>query len=449
MLPETDDAKAITEGLYKQNLELAVKNKTLSLLRQLYQISILALEQEPLAEKIVEIVRTTLTLELVSIFLLDSEHENFVLLRASRSERLAQVLADTSQHLAKDRLPGRHMPFFAPIFELQPNHTENIHEVWKGQIPDEALKEIVKEGHVKALAAYPLVIDGALMGVLLLGINREFEKLNQYEREAIASLVEVTAVALDRARLYQELKVANEKLATANDRLKELDQLKSEFLSIASHQLRAPLTAIRGYASLVLQGDYGVLPENLKEPLARVAESARVMASSIDDYLNISRIEQGRLKFEMAPVALGDLARKVVDELQPVAKQRHLALNFTPPAEEVTVSADVGKIKQVISNLVDNAIKYTEQGSVSIVVEKHGSGARITVSDTGIGIAKEEIGALFEKFTRARGANKVNTTGTGLGLYVAKQLVEGHKGKIWIESDGLGKGTRFIVELPG
>jgi len=448
MPSEADESKALTEGLYKHNLELAIKNKTLSLLRHLYQISILVLEPEPLAEKIVEIVRTTLELEMVSIFTLDPEEEDLVLLQVSRSERLEKVVIESDHPLSKERLPARQMPFFAPLFDKKPNHTENLHEAWDSQLPDADINALVADGHLKTLAAYPLIIDGKLVGALLIGLNREYDKLDQYEQEAITSLVEVTAVALDRARLYQELKVANEKLANANDRLKELDQLKSEFLSIASHQLRAPLTAIRGYASLVLQGDYGAPPETLKEPLSRIAESARVMASSIEDYLNISRIEQGRLKYEMAPVALGDLAKRVSDELRPVAAQRGLELNFTAPAEEVTASADVGKIKQVISNLVDNAIKYTEKGSITVSVEKKEAMARITVSDTGVGIPKEEIGNLFSKFTRARDANKVNTTGTGLGLYVAKQLVEGHKGKIWIESEGAGKGTRFIVELP-
>ena len=275
----------------------------------------------------------------------------------------------------------------------------------------------------RALVGVTLLLTGIVGFVLVRSVRREIE-----QREHIEKLAK--------------------DLEAANSRLKELDRLKSEFLSIASHQLRAPLAAIRGYASLVLQGDYGVLSEPMKDPVSRIAESARVMASSIEDYLNISRIEQGRMKYEIAPVALGDLAHKVVDELQSVAHQCRLELKFIPPSEEITVSADVGKLKQVISNLVDNAIKYTKQGSVSVSIEKKDGKARITVSDTGIGVAKDEMNALFEKFTRARNANKVNTTGTGLGLYVAKQLVEGHKGKIWVESDGLGLGSRFIVELP-
>ena len=254
-------------------------------------------------------------------------------------------------------------------------------------------------------------------------------------------------------RARKQIEKLAKQLEVANERLKELDRMKSEFLSIASHQLRAPITAIKGYASLIVQGDYGPVPNTMKDPLERVSESARVMASSIEDYLNISRIEQGSLKYEFAPVDVASVAQKVVEEMRPVALAKHLALNFSSKDGALMVQADFGKIKQVFSNLVDNAIKYTEKGSVNVSVEKaqdaSGKGvARIVVEDTGAGIPREEMGGLFEKFVRARGANKVNTTGTGLGLYVAKQLVEGHKGTVRIESDGLGKGTRFIVELP-
>jgi signal transduction histidine kinase len=206
-------------------------------------------------------------------------------------------------------------------------------------------------------------------------------------------------------------------------------------------------SAIRGYASNVIDGSYGAVPEYLFEPIGVMQESARLMASSIEDYLNISRIEQGRMKFEKSTFDVADLAGKVVNELGPIATKRGLDLTFKS-VEPVMVNADIGKIKQVISNLADNAIKYTEKGSVSVTAEKVDGKARITIADTGVGIAADEIPKLFTKFTRARDANKVNTTGTGLGLYVAKQLVEGNGGAIRIESDGVGKGSRFIIELP-
>jgi len=237
-------------------------------------------------------------------------------------------------------------------------------------------------------------------------------------------------------------------LEQANERLKELDQMKSEFLSVATHQLRAPLTAMRGYASLIVEGNFGSVSEEQKEPLFRIMESGRTMANSIEDYLNVSRIEQGRMKFESAPFDLCKLAKTVVEELTPGAARKNLSLSMDATCEELTVTGDVGKIKQVMTNFVDNAIKYTPAGSITVHTERVGGVARFRVTDTGTGIAADELPSLFSKFTRARGANKVNTTGTGLGLYVAKVLIEGHKGKTWAESDGVGKGSRFIFEIP-
>jgi len=244
----------------------------------------------------------------------------------------------------------------------------------------------------------------------------------------------------------EEIELLAKDLKVANSRLKELDRQKSEFVSIASHQLRSPITAIRGYISLIIEKEFGDFPETLREPLSRISESSRLMVKSIEDYLNISRIEQGRMKYEMSDFDITELAKTVVDEYKPIADKKGLHLTFSGTAKNM-VSADIGKIKQVIANLVDNSIKYTPNGSVTVKATSFEGKARVTVADTGVGISQEDIDDLFNKFVRARGANKINTSGTGLGLYVAKQMVEAHKGKIWVESDGKGKGSRFIIEL--
>lgn len=274
-------------------------------------------------------------------------------------------------------------------------------------------------------------------------------------RAVLLGLVVIVGVLLTRGVVREvEQRERIEKLAkdleAANERLKELDREKTEFVSIASHQLRAPLTAIKGYASLMLEKSYGEVPQRLVEPIERIAESSRLMVNSIEDFLNVSRIELGRLKFDMTDFNLVDLTKKVVAELTPLAKSKNLELRFDDTGLTCLVNADIGKIKQVITNLTDNAIKYTEQGSVVVTVTcKEGAKkAKIAIRDTGIGLSQETIGGLFEKFIRARDANKVNTTGTGLGLYVAKQLVEGQNGRVWVESEGEGKGSQFYVELP-
>ena len=247
--------------------------------------------------------------------------------------------------------------------------------------------------------------------------------------------------------INRQLKELTERLEAANVRLKELDQAKTEFLSIASHQLRTPLSAIRGYASMIAEGDYGKITKAVAEPLGRIVESGRLMASSIEDYLNVSRIEQGRMKYDMQAVDLSEVARTVVVELTPDARRRNLELSVHADAP-LPVTADMGKIKQVVSNLVDNALKYTTEGSIHVTAERAENNARVTVTDSGVGFTKEDAQTLFSKFVRGRNANKVNTSGTGLGLYVARLIVEAHKGTLRAESDGPGKGARFILELP-
>ncbi|MES2994917.1 MAG: ATP-binding protein [Patescibacteria group bacterium] len=300
-----------------------------------------------------------------------------------------------------------------------------------------------------------LLVDTLVVALFILLLSLLFVEENNYQiyANALAFAIMIPLGYTLVTSIRKEVKTRKEiqqlatNLESANGKLKELDQLKSEFLSVATHQLRAPLTAIRGYAANISEGSYGAVPEYLNDPLHVIQESTRLMVNSIEDYLNISRIEQGRMKYEKSDFDISDISKRVIEELLPVATKKGLALTLTAN-EPITVNADIGKIKQVLTNLVDNAIKYTEKGSIAVTVEKKEKVARVTITDSGVGIAADEIDKLFSKFTRARAANEVNTTGTGLGLYVAKQLVEGNGGKVWVESDGLGKGSRFVVELP-
>lgn len=252
-------------------------------------------------------------------------------------------------------------------------------------------------------------------------------------------------------QLAKNLESSNEQLAAANMRLKELDQQKSEFVSLASHQLRSPLTAIRGYASLIAEGEYGPIGEKLKEPIAKIGDSVKSMIIMVEDFLSISRIEQGRMKFDFTDFDLRKLTEEVVYELKPNADKAGLSLTFSAePGKKYLVSADKTKIKQTIINFIDNSIKYTPKGSVAVSISKSAyDKILISIKDTGIGISHETMPKLFNKFIRASDANRTNVQGTGLGLYVAKQMVEAHKGRVWAESEGEGKGSTFFIELQG
>ena len=241
------------------------------------------------------------------------------------------------------------------------------------------------------------------------------------------------------------------RLERANLRLQEVDKLKSEFVSIASHQLRSPLTAIRGYASLLLEGSYGTIPDKAKEPLERISESSKLMASSIEDYLGISRIESGNMKYHLSVLNLRDQVESICDDLRPTALKKGIVILFrTDLHGDGLVYADLGKTQQIIHNLLNNAIKYTPKGSVTVFVHDRLGNGRLAmeVTDTGIGMSEQTRTGLFKKFERAADAHEYHASGTGLGLYVAFRMAQAMGGTITAHSEGEGSGSRFVLELP-
>ncbi|MFZ2187894.1 MAG: HAMP domain-containing sensor histidine kinase [Candidatus Moraniibacteriota bacterium] len=247
----------------------------------------------------------------------------------------------------------------------------------------------------------------------------------------------------------EELQKISDALSIANQRLKELDATKSEFISIASHQLRTPLTAIKGYISLLLEGSYGKVPAAIQDILNKVYTVNSRLVQLVEDLLNVSRIEAGRIQYGFASTQLEPLIAELVDMFRPTAKDKNLLLEMKlskTPLPQLII--DPNKIKEVLSNLIDNALKYTKEGSVTVSLEGTSSVARIIVSDTGIGIHPEDKKNLFQKFLRSKETTKMVVSGAGLGLYVGKNFIEAHGGKIWAESDGPDKGSRFIIELP-
>lgn len=262
----------------------------------------------------------------------------------------------------------------------------------------------------------------------------------------------LTGVIMYTSRKYSKtLEESSKKLASANKRLKILDQMKSEFVSIASHQLRSPLTSIRGYASMLLEGTYGKLPEKSQEAIEKISESSRFMALSVEDYLNVSRIQSGKMKYETSDFNLKDLAFTLVDDMRREAMRKGLVLKAESSLEHKgIVHADIGKTRQVIQNLIDNAMKYTPKGTITLTVrdQKRPKKIFVEVSDTGIGMDPETIETLFDKFERAHNANDVNVTGTGLGLYIARKMAEDMGGAVTAKSEGEGKGSVFSIELP-
>lgn len=247
-----------------------------------------------------------------------------------------------------------------------------------------------------------------------------------------------------------------EELQRAYIKLKELDEAKSEFVSIASHQLRTPLTAIKGYISMLTEGTYGKLLSKQRKPITNIYDSNERLIRLVNDLLNISRIESGRIQMDWQKTKLEDVIKSVVSELQIKAKQKKLKVTLQKLKIPLpSFNMDPSKVRNVILNIIDNAIHYTNKGSITIQLipqpknrALQTKSVLIAIKDTGEGMSKQELQHLFESFSRGKTGAKMWTEGTGLGLYIARQFVQMHKGKIWAESAGAGKGSTFFIQLP-
>lgn len=287
-----------------------------------------------------------------------------------------------------------------------------------------------------------------LMGIILLVLPLLMPSLTlKFLTTAILFLFGIFGYLLIRLT-YQEIE-RREELQKAYEELKKLDVAKSEFISIASHQLRTPLTAIKGYISMMLEKVYGELPEKMKKPLENIYTSNERLIKLINDLLNVSKIEAGKIEINFEKAQIEEIIESVIKELEISAKEKSIYLKFEKPEKLLPkITVDKEKIRHVIMNVIDNAIRYTEKGGVTIELKIVNSKLQIVISDTGAGLTKDEISKMFESFSRGAAGTQLYTEGVGLGLYVAKKFIEMHNGQIWAESPGKNKGSKFFIELP-
>lgn len=289
-----------------------------------------------------------------------------------------------------------------------------------------AILFIRKIENVRVVTIFTLILTAILGTILIRSVRREVES-----RELIQT--------------------QRDQLEKANARLKELDTQKTEFISFATHQLRSPLTAIRGTASLILEGDMGPVSDKIKEAVQMITASIKTQLNIVEDYLNVSRIELGTMKYDFVEMDFKDILKEVVDEQKSNIDAKGLAYSLSiDESQSYKIKADPDKFKQVVLNAIDNSVKYTPQGSLSFELVKDASRktVRLKISDTGVGIRSDVLPKLFQKFMRAPKASEANIHGTGLGLFIAKEIMNAHGGKIWAESAGEGKGSQFYIELP-
>lgn len=359
-------------------------------------------------------------------------------------------------------LPGlAHDEEAARKLTVQYHQSVIVADALEGGPEHETLKRLMHRNDVAALVRLSSDVhkDEEGLGYLLLGEKHSGNPYNAQDVRMLDTVANELIIAIQNALHYEEIQNFNKtlqqqvtdatrKLRRTNERLKTLDETKDDFISMASHQLRTPLTSIKGYLSMVLEGDAGKLNPQQKQMLTQSFASSQRMVYLISDLLNLSRLNTGKFVIESAPVNLADVVQAEIDQLVETAKAREVTLAYHRPDRFPTLMLDDTKTHQVVMNLIDNAIYYTPPGGhIDVSLVETRTAVEYRVKDTGIGVPKAERPHLFTKFYRAQNARKARPDGTGLGLFMAKKVIVAQGGSIIFETVE-GKGSTFGFRFP-
>ena len=306
--------------------------------------------------------------------------------------------------------------------------------------PEYKLIDAARMAGIRTMLGIPLLREGVMIGTFTLH-RRSVRPFTEKQIELVQTFADQAVIAIENVRLFDEIQDKSRQLAEAS-------QHKSQFLASMSHELRTPLNAILGFNEMMLDGLYGELPGDLKEPLDEMQKSGQHLLRLINNVLDLAKIEAGRMELALADYSAHDIVENVRATLRPLAESKGLALGTSVPADLPLGYGDPGRLTQCLMNLVGNSLKFTKEGQVNVGVELDGgTQLRYRVTDTGIGIPPDKIGSLFTEFKQTDATIASEYGGTGLGLSITKKFVEMHGGRIWVESVQ-GEGSAFIFEIP-
>ncbi len=308
--------------------------------------------------------------------------------------------------------------------------------------PDEQLPKVANfEKPIEEAVFVPLQTREGLVGVLVFGRQADHDPIDEMELDFIRTAGINVSVSLETAQLYEQAQITAEKL-------KEVDQLKSEFLANMSHELRTPLNSIIGFSRVILKGIDGPLTDMQKTDLTAIYESGQHLLSLINDILDISKIEAGKMEFNFEEIDLHKTVKSVMSSANALVKDKtEVDMRSNLPDDLPEIIGDERRIRQVILNLLSNAAKFTEEGYIEISVTYDNYQVILSVEDTGIGIPPEKIADVFERFKQVDSSSTRRYEGTGLGMSLSQMFVQAHGGDIWVEST-VGEGSTFYFSLP-
>jgi signal transduction histidine kinase len=377
------------------------------------------------------------------IFTIDKESKNLKYLAAAQQ---ASLLTPTIEQICENiviSLSDKANPLIN-VFLTGSNSSQVAMSPF---ITDSALQQSLSKWEqdmgVKSMMIFPLIARTETLGIVIIKLGHSQEELSEFKRDFLTQLPSVVGIALDNALLYQAIREANEKL-------KQLDKLKDDFVSLASHELRTPMTVIRSYLWMTLMGRGGPITDKQHFYLDRAYSSTVRLINLVNEMLNISRIESGRISVEIQKVELAQLTEDVVTEVK--TRSDELGINLVYTQQQLPpVLADSDKVKEVLINLIGNSFKFTPKGgTITVSFDQTDKTVIVKVTDTGSGISKEDQDKLFQKFGMIEASYRVNKSdaqGTGLGLYICKSIIDMHKGTMSVFSEGIGRGSTFSFSL--
>lgn len=336
------------------------------------------------------------------------------------------------------------------IDEKIPQSTHWWPDLFRPILKDEDAVVNQRAAGIKTSLVFPIIVREKAIGALIFSMIKDESEVSEDERDLIKGFSDVVGLAVQNARLYTSLEETKKKLEVANIQLKKLDLLKDEFVSVASHELRTPMTAIKSFLWMALNKQKDNMTKDLKRYLDHAYVSTERLINLVNDMLNISRIDSGRIALKLSEVNLVSFASDICEELAPKVSEKNINLTSIK-VDMPKILCDADKIHEVFINFIGNSLKFTpDGGKIWINFRQDGDMVVVEINDNGGGISKEDLSKLFTKFGRLDNSyvKVAETAGTGLGLYITKALVELHKGKVWAESEGLGRGAKFSFSLP-
>lgn len=443
------DYAQIAQQMYTQNAALAQTNRTLSILRT---IDLLILNSSKnltqLGSEISQAVIDASPYVLVAILSLDHYKDTDISVQGHATNGSYSMLQQDAMQFSQLRMSVNSEWAKSTkrnsIIDLSSEHS--IAKLGMFDTNRHSLHTLLHDTlKVQHLYLTRLESRKKFTGIMLVGLTHV---PNIDDIELIERLAEPTGIAVDNRLLFEENRKVVLQLQQMNEKLTEIDSTKDEFISMASHQLRTPLTSMKGYVSMVLDGDVGEINDQQRTMLQQAFDSSQRMVYVIADLLNVSRLRSGKFTITNSPLNLADIIDGELRQLKASAQARAITFIYNRPESFPVIELDEMKIRQVIMNFLDNALYYTPSGGrVTIQLQHTIDAVECTISDTGLGVPKKEQPYLFTKFYRAQNARKMRPDGTGLGLYMAKKVIVAQGGSVIFSSEE-GKGSVFGFSFP-